>query len=67
MSERYAVILCGDSGTRLWPLSCTLRPNLALNGKETLLQQTALQLSRHVPVVLQNELQQAYIDFIGGA
>ncbi|MGY1488099.1 mannose-1-phosphate guanylyltransferase/mannose-6-phosphate isomerase [Methylobacillus pratensis] len=51
MSERYAVILCGGSGTRLWPLSRTLRPKqlLALNGKETLLQQTALRLSRHVP------------------
>lgn len=51
MSERYAVILCGGSGTRLWPLSRTLRPKqlLALNGKETLLQQTALRLSRHIP------------------
>ncbi|MFL9710438.1 mannose-1-phosphate guanylyltransferase/mannose-6-phosphate isomerase [Methylobacillus sp. Pita1] len=50
MSERYAVMLCGGSGTRLWPLSRTLRPKqlLALNGKETLLQQTALRLSRHV-------------------
>ncbi|PPD11803.1 MAG: hypothetical protein CTY27_06765, partial [Methylotenera sp.] len=24
--NRYAIILCGGSGTRLWPLSRTLRP-----------------------------------------
>ncbi len=48
--NRYAVILCGGAGTRLWPLSRTLRPKqlLALNGKQTLLQQTALRLSHHV-------------------
>jgi mannose-1-phosphate guanylyltransferase/mannose-6-phosphate isomerase len=42
MSQRYAIILCGGSGTRLWPLSRTLRPKqlLALNGEQTLLQQT---------------------------
>lgn len=50
MSNRYAVILCGGSGTRLWPLSRTLRPKqlLALNGEQTLLQQTAVRLARHV-------------------
>lgn len=50
MSKRYAVILCGGSGTRLWPLSRTLRPKqlLALNGEQTLLQQTAIRLSQHV-------------------
>lgn len=39
---RYAVILAGGSGTRLWPLSRTLFPKqlLALNGDLTLLQQT---------------------------
>ena len=39
---RYAVILAGGSGTRLWPLSRTLFPKqlLALNGEQTLLQQT---------------------------
>jgi mannose-1-phosphate guanylyltransferase / mannose-6-phosphate isomerase len=49
-SNRYAVILCGGAGTRLWPLSRTLRPKqlLALNGEQTLLQQTALRLSHHV-------------------
>ena len=50
MSQRYAIILCGGSGTRLWPLSRTLRPKqlLALNGEETLLQQTASRLLAHV-------------------
>ncbi len=50
MKNRYAVILCGGSGTRLWPLSRTLRPKqlLALNGEQTLLQQTAQRLARHV-------------------
>jgi mannose-1-phosphate guanylyltransferase/mannose-6-phosphate isomerase len=50
VSNHYALILCGGSGTRLWPLSRTLRPKqlLALNGKETLLQQTAARLLAHV-------------------
>jgi mannose-1-phosphate guanylyltransferase/mannose-6-phosphate isomerase len=50
VSNRYAVILCGGSGTRLWPLSRTLRPKqlLALNGDQTLLQQTAARLVKHV-------------------
>ncbi len=50
MSNRYAIILCGGSGTRLWPLSRTLRPKqlLALNGEQTLLQQTASRLLKHV-------------------
>jgi mannose-1-phosphate guanylyltransferase/mannose-6-phosphate isomerase len=44
------VILCGGSGTRLWPLSRTFRPKqlLALNGEQTLLQQTAKRLSHLV-------------------
>lgn len=48
--NRYAIILCGGSGTRLWPLSRTLRPKqlLALNGDLTLLQQTAQRLLVHV-------------------
>jgi mannose-1-phosphate guanylyltransferase/mannose-6-phosphate isomerase len=51
MSNHYAIILCGGSGTRLWPLSRTLRPKqlLALNGEQTLLQQTAKRLSQYVP------------------
>lgn len=51
MNNHYALILCGGSGTRLWPLSRTLRPKqlLALNGEKTLLQQTAQRLLKHVP------------------
>lgn len=50
MTNRYAVILCGGSGTRLWPLSRTLRPKqfLNLNGESTLLQQTAQRLLKRV-------------------
>jgi mannose-1-phosphate guanylyltransferase/mannose-6-phosphate isomerase len=46
-TRRYAVILAGGSGTRLWPLSRSSMPKqlLALNGAETLLQQTALRLA----------------------
>ncbi|MBC7756030.1 MAG: mannose-1-phosphate guanylyltransferase/mannose-6-phosphate isomerase, partial [Bdellovibrio sp.] len=49
-TNRYAIILCGGSGTRLWPLSRTLRPKqlLALNGEQTLLQQTATRLLQQV-------------------
>lgn len=45
--KRYGVILAGGSGTRLWPLSRSSMPKqlLALNGGETLLQQTARRLS----------------------
>jgi mannose-1-phosphate guanylyltransferase/mannose-6-phosphate isomerase len=41
-ARRFAVILAGGSGTRLWPLSRSSMPKqlLALNGTETLLQQT---------------------------
>lgn len=45
-THRYAVILAGGAGTRLWPLSRTARPKqlLSLNGAESLLQQTAQRL-----------------------
>ena len=49
-NNRYAIILCGGSGTRLWPLSRTMHPKqlLALNGEESLLQQTAKRLLAYV-------------------
>ena len=45
-TRRHAVVLAGGSGTRLWPLSRTTMPKqlLALNGSETLLQQTLRRL-----------------------
>jgi mannose-1-phosphate guanylyltransferase / mannose-6-phosphate isomerase len=43
----HPVILCGGSGTRLWPLSRSLLPKqfLPLAGARTMLQETALRLS----------------------
>ncbi len=55
------VILCGGSGTRLWPLSRKSYPKqlLALTGEQTLLQQTVGRLQGLVdvgaPVVICNE------------
>jgi mannose-1-phosphate guanylyltransferase/mannose-6-phosphate isomerase len=51
------VILCGGSGTRLWPLSREHYPKQlhALNGEGTLLQQTALRLVAADPLVVCNE------------
>jgi len=51
MGNRYAVILCGGSGTRLWPLSRSLKPKhlLPLNGDSTLLQQTARRVCQKIP------------------
>jgi mannose-1-phosphate guanylyltransferase/mannose-6-phosphate isomerase len=41
-ARRFAVVLAGGSGTRLWPLSRTTMPKqlLALDGDKTLMQQT---------------------------
>ncbi|ARD43593.1 mannose-1-phosphate guanylyltransferase/mannose-6-phosphate isomerase [Colwellia sp. PAMC 21821] len=54
------VIMAGGSGSRLWPLSRSLYPKqfLALNGNETMLQQTLQRLSGLAvegPVVICNE------------
>lgn len=55
------VILCGGSGTRLWPLSRKSYPKqlLALTGKQTLLQQTVSRLTGLAdiapPIVVCNE------------
>jgi mannose-1-phosphate guanylyltransferase/mannose-6-phosphate isomerase len=48
--QRYAIVLAGGSGTRLWPLSRSSMPKqlLALNGQETLLQQTARRIAPKV-------------------
>jgi mannose-1-phosphate guanylyltransferase/mannose-6-phosphate isomerase len=50
------VILCGGSGTRLWPLSREHHPKPlhALNGERTLLQETALRCQGE-PLVVCNE------------
>jgi mannose-1-phosphate guanylyltransferase/mannose-6-phosphate isomerase len=47
MIKASPVILCGGSGTRLWPLSRTGFPKqfLCLTGKESLFQQAALRLA----------------------
>jgi len=47
MINAQPIILCGGSGTRLWPLSRTGFPKqfLCLTGKESLFQQAALRLS----------------------
>ena len=47
MTQVTPVILCGGSGTRLWPLSRTVFPKqfLCLVGKESLLQQAATRLA----------------------
>jgi mannose-1-phosphate guanylyltransferase / mannose-6-phosphate isomerase len=56
--DRRAIVLAGGSGTRLWPLSRATMPKqlLALNGKESLLQDTMRRLlplvsSRHITTV----------------
>lgn len=57
----WPVVLCGGSGTRLWPLSRALHPKqfIALTGEHTLLQDTVRRLGGieglEAPVVVCNE------------
>ena len=59
--EIAPVILSGGAGTRLWPLSREMYPKqlLALTGKQTMLQETALRLAgvegAGDPVIVCNE------------
>ncbi len=61
MSAVIPVILSGGAGTRLWPLSREMYPKqlLALTGKHTMLQDTALRLAgipgAGAPIVVCNE------------
>ena len=47
----YSVILCGGSGTRLWPLSRKNFPKQFLNlyGDNSLIQETFLRVSKFIP------------------
>ncbi len=53
--DRRAIVLAGGSGTRLWPLSRATMPKqlLALNGHETLLQDT---MRRLLPMVASRDI-----------
>ena len=48
----YSVILCGGSGTRLWPLSRKNFPKqfLSLYGDKSLLQETFLRMKAIMPI-----------------
>lgn len=65
MKKVFPVILCGGSGTRLWPLSRSKFPKqfLSFHSKETLFQQAVLRLAKlkthdivlHENIILTNE------------
>ena len=61
------VILCGGSGTRLWPLSRKLYPKqfISLINDNTLFQNTILRLPNEVanPIVVCNEEYRFWIEF----
>ncbi|MGN0864614.1 MAG: mannose-1-phosphate guanylyltransferase [Akkermansia sp.] len=65
MSDHYALILAGGSGTRFWPLSRNTHPKqlLDLFGDGTLLRQTLERVKRVLPaeniIILTNRLQEA--------
>ncbi len=67
MSNQYALILAGGSGTRFWPLSRNAKPKQLLNlfDETTLLDQTISRLKGLIPLenilILTNTLQEAEV------
>ncbi|HEY2337378.1 MAG TPA: mannose-1-phosphate guanylyltransferase/mannose-6-phosphate isomerase [Burkholderiales bacterium] len=61
----HPVILCGGSGTRLWPLSRAMLPKqfLPLAGERTMIQDTALRLAglEAMPPVVVSHLEQRFL------
>ena len=61
----HPVILCGGSGTRLWPLSRAMLPKqfLPLAGDRTMIQETALRLAglKVAPPVIVSHLEQRFL------